>query len=328
MIEGKIMKYYRDKLGMTQNELGKDICSITHLSQIERGLPIFSADVLDALSERLGIDLNMERERYNQTKIQLHKWHDSLVMQDTDNIYRLKRIIEQDGIINTPNHYYLYKLLLARFYLSIREHKKCLKIISNLKKHHYQNLTAKETNLLTHVYGMYYFNKKQLKQCITILESIDLNQYHNVEYFYYLALAHHCLLSNTKAYYFASKALDFFHRTYNVSRIIDTEMFMLIQLNAATPHNFDYTKKKYDELIQMCETCHDLKRKSKLLHNLAFEYKRRGYLQEAYHHYLKAFKYIEEGDPLYISILDGYIDACIKGNMLAPGKLLNLCQRG
>src|SRR5699024_11181977 len=182
--------------------------------------------------------------------------------------------------------------------------------------------------LLKHVYGMYYFNRKQLTQCITTLESIDLGQYHNEEYFYHLALAHHFLLSNTKAYYFASKALDFFHRTYNVSRVIDTEMFMLIQLNVSIPHNFDYTKNKYMELIDMCDTCHDLKRKSKLLHNLAFEYKRRGYFQEAYHHYQEAFKYIDEGDPLYISILDGYIDVCWKGNMLTSEKLLDLCQQG
>src|SRR5699024_3990023 len=179
--------------------------------------------------------------------MQLHKWHESLVMQDKKNIYRLKRIIEQDGIINTPSHFYLYKLLLARFYLSNHQHEKCLKIISNLKKHHYQNLSGEEANLLKHVYGMYYFNRKQLTQCITTLESIDLGQYHNEEYFYHLALAHHFLLSNTKAYYFASKALDFFHRTYNVSRVIDTEMFMLIQLNVSIPHNLDYTKNKYME---------------------------------------------------------------------------------
>ncbi|HLQ72161.1 MAG TPA: helix-turn-helix transcriptional regulator, partial [Bacillota bacterium] len=46
MIEGKIIKYYRNKSGMTQNKLGSGICSVTHLSQIENGISTYSADIL------------------------------------------------------------------------------------------------------------------------------------------------------------------------------------------------------------------------------------------------------------------------------------------
>src|SRR5699024_7021779 len=104
--------------------MGNGICSITHLSKIERGMTMYSPDILDLLSERLGIQLNVEIERYKQTKLQLDKWYESLVMQDKRNIFRLKKIIENEGIINTPDHYYNYKLLLARFHLFLHDNEK------------------------------------------------------------------------------------------------------------------------------------------------------------------------------------------------------------
>lgn len=327
-MEGKIIKYYRQKLRLTQGELGQGICSVTHLSKIERGITQYSDEIISLICDRLDINIQTEIQRYKQTKTQLDKWQESLIMQNRDDINRLKNDIETDEFIYLPEHFYYYMLLLARFHLFLNQTEKAFAIISDIKKRNLINLSPEEANLLKHVYGIYYFATNQIKNCITTLEGIDKNQYHNDEYYYHLALAHHSLYSNIKAYYFASKALNYFERTLNLSRVIDTEMFMLIQLNAKEPYDFDYTKEKYEKLIHLCDMCQDPKRKSKLLNNLAFEHTRRGYYKEASDLQHQAMQLISKDNPLYLTVLDGYIDACSKGRLLPIETLLELCQHG
>ncbi|MBB2481294.1 helix-turn-helix transcriptional regulator [Bacillus sp. APMAM] len=50
MLEGKIIKFYRESKGMTQKDLGDGICSNTHLSKIERGLTEVSKELTYCLN--------------------------------------------------------------------------------------------------------------------------------------------------------------------------------------------------------------------------------------------------------------------------------------
>ena len=52
---GEFIKYYRKKSDMTQSELCKDICSVSHLSKIENGVYQPNEEILDLLITRLGI---------------------------------------------------------------------------------------------------------------------------------------------------------------------------------------------------------------------------------------------------------------------------------
>ncbi|WP_420491563.1 helix-turn-helix domain-containing protein, partial [Neobacillus drentensis] len=52
MYEGKIIKFYREKYKLTQEELGKNICSITHISKIECGQTTFATEIISLLSKR------------------------------------------------------------------------------------------------------------------------------------------------------------------------------------------------------------------------------------------------------------------------------------
>lgn len=46
MIEGKLIKFYREKAGLTQGQLCEGICSGTHLSKIEREITEYSGKLL------------------------------------------------------------------------------------------------------------------------------------------------------------------------------------------------------------------------------------------------------------------------------------------
>lgn len=63
MYEGKIIKFYREKYKLTQEQLGKDICSITHISKIECNQTTFATEIIALICKRLGI--NMETEIKN-----------------------------------------------------------------------------------------------------------------------------------------------------------------------------------------------------------------------------------------------------------------------
>ncbi|WP_010199258.1 helix-turn-helix domain-containing protein [Bacillus sp. m3-13] len=47
MLEGKIIKFYREFQGLKQKDLGDGICSSTHISKIERGLTEVSDETID-----------------------------------------------------------------------------------------------------------------------------------------------------------------------------------------------------------------------------------------------------------------------------------------
>ncbi|USK33128.1 helix-turn-helix transcriptional regulator [Bacillus sp. F19] len=51
MLEGKLIKFYREKEGFTQGELVQGICSVTHLSKIERGITEYSGEITFLLSK-------------------------------------------------------------------------------------------------------------------------------------------------------------------------------------------------------------------------------------------------------------------------------------
>lgn len=64
MKEGLIIKLYRERAGLTQTQLGEGICSVTHISKIERGITQYSSEIISLICGRLNIDLNQEMEQY------------------------------------------------------------------------------------------------------------------------------------------------------------------------------------------------------------------------------------------------------------------------
>ena len=53
MYEGKIIKFYREKYKLTQEQLGKDVCSITHISKIECNQTTYSTEIISLYLRKL-----------------------------------------------------------------------------------------------------------------------------------------------------------------------------------------------------------------------------------------------------------------------------------
>ncbi|WP_421383574.1 helix-turn-helix domain-containing protein [Bacillus salacetis] len=327
MIEGKIIKFYREKARLTQGQLCEGICSITHLSKIERGITEYSKEITNLLADRLGIKTEDELSRYYALSKKLNQWEEAMIMQRTKESQALKMELETETLIGMPEFQILFKLLSARYYLFNNKVDSAYDIIQGLQKHE-ADLSLHNQNMLKHIWGIYYFVTGQFRDCISCLTAIDHDQYNNEEYFYHLAIAYHSIHSNITAYYYGKKALQFFQRTLNILRIIDTEMMLVVQLNAKELHDFKETKEKYEQLLNLCDSVHSSERKGKIYHNLGFECFRRKMYQESANYYIEAMKLMDEGTPIYLTTLDSYVHTCFRGNLTSVDTLVELSADG
>lgn len=327
MVEGKIIKFYREKAGMTQGRLCEGICSVTHLSKIERGITEYSKEITEMVSRRLGINIEDEQARYQELSGKLHRWEEAMIMQRSEESRSLKVELEKETLIQMAEYQIVFKLLSARYYLFEDKITLSFEIIQQLQKHE-SSYSFRNQNMLKHILGIYYFLTGQFRDCINCLTSINHDQYNNEEYFYHLAIAYHSIHNNITAYYYGKRALQYFQRTLNILRIIDTEMMLLIQLNAKELHDFDETKDKYEQLLKVCDSVHSSDRKAKIYHNLGFECYRRKMYKDAAEYYTEAMKLMDEQSTFYLMTLERYVHACFKGRLSENKRLIDLSEKG
>ncbi|CRK80822.1 helix-turn-helix domain-containing protein [Neobacillus massiliamazoniensis] len=324
---GKIIKFFREKANLTQEQLGNGICSVTHVSKIERGITEYSSEITTLLAKRLGINIQEEVERLKGIEKHLHRLHNSIIMQKLEEAEATINELEECSILYASDYQDQFHLLKARYYLLQGNVEQAKKLILPIQKNQ-SKLPLYEINLLKHVLGIYYILKKDYFQAIDVLKTINTDHYHNLEYYYNLAFAYHSIDSKILAYYYAEKVLEYFKSMNNFVRVIDTETVMLVQIGDNEYLNFQDTIAKYESLIQTCETFHFHDKKAKLLHNWAYNHYRRGELIEAQQIYYKAMQSWEKNSSFFLLSFSGYIRSSNEGDLLEKNKLMKLVDEG
>ncbi|MBM7584482.1 tetratricopeptide (TPR) repeat protein [Bacillus pakistanensis] len=327
MYKGKIIKFYRQKAKLTQQQLGYGICSNTHVSKIERRMTDYSPELTLLLSKRLGINIEEEVERYKNIKRLLHCWHDAMIKQRNEDIETIKDKLEKEPLIQISDSQILYELLRARYYLLHHDLKQTDKIIKDIQKKH-KHLPPYERNLLKHLLGIYYLSRKDVVKAFTILKTINGEDYDNAEYYLTLATASLAVNSKVTAYYYAEKSLQFFIKSNNFLKAIDAEMIMLMTQESDGHRDFQKKVEHYQALIQTSELCHALDKKARLLHNLAYEYYSRNEYEAAKRQYEQAMVLKEKKSAVYLISLEGFIRSCLEGNLLSKNELVKHIHEG
>jgi HTH-type transcriptional regulator, quorum sensing regulator NprR len=332
MIEGKIIKFYREKAGLTLEQLSEGICSISHLSRVENGI-YNSKGIIFHLSNRLGISIEDEIKRYSNLQEKLHRWYKTLILQHFVESDQLKMELEEETLVEMQDFRVYYQLISVRNFLSshkieqVDSIKSAHKIIRSLKKME-SSLSPHDQNMLKHVQGMYLYATGNYKGCLNMLKSINQNLYKYDEFYYYLAIAYLQIQAYVSAYYYAQKALEYFQKTINVKRMIDTELLILGLLNSKGSFDSQEVKERYEELILISESNQYDSRTAILYNNLAFEYYRRKKYIEAEEYFQKALNLLNEKTPNYLEILDGLISSQVKGNLHSYEKIEKLANKG
>lgn len=323
-----IIKYYREKAGLTQEQLGRGICSITHVSKIERGLTQYSSNITDLICQRLGIDFETEIQTFKDVKKQLYEWHEAIIMEETEDVELMKEELKRNPYVYISGFEIMYRLLEIRYYLLKINIEKTEQLIKQIQK---KNLffSRYEQNLFKHILGMYYIRKSNLIKAIETLKDIEQEEYNNQEYFYHLAIAYSGTNSKVLAYHYAEKSLQFFKKTNNFRLVIDTESLMLGQLGSDEIQDFDGVSLQYKTLIKRCDICNVPHKKAKLLHNLAVKYFEKKDYVNANKYFLEAMSLKNNNTLFYLSSFSGHIRSCLEeGNLLPRNELYTLIEEG
>jgi HTH-type transcriptional regulator, quorum sensing regulator NprR len=289
MREGLIIKLYRERAGLTQSQLGDGICSVTHVSKIERGKTEYSSEITKLICERLQIDLQKELEQFDLLEQKLHQWLEAMVKQQNDVLEDLKREIEDNIYVHFSEAQHSYNILLARYYLIKGNFDKGKEILLDCQSV-WNQLDRYEKHLLEHTWGIYYLSFGKSKEAIGHLKNINPMEYNNHEFYYHLAGASHLIRAKVKAYHYGNLALSYFRKTNNFKKILDTEILMLVQMGYNDIYHFEDTVQKYHSLIRSCRIYQEDVKEVNLWHNLGIEYSSKGCYKEAVYAFKKVLE--------------------------------------
>ncbi|WP_417898227.1 helix-turn-helix transcriptional regulator [Bacillus haimaensis] len=325
---GMLIKFHREKKELTQEELGRGICSVTHISKIERGITQYSSEITSMISEKLGIHLENEMESLQKYERMLEQWHDSMIMQQVSEMDRLKTEIEKHSLFLIHTIKNKYTLLHARYLLHQGDLARANKLLDKMNNE-LKELNTYECNLLYHLLGMAKILSGNFKEALEYLLKINERDYYNQEFFHQIAISYLNLQLKVKAYYYSELALEHFRKTSNYKKVIDAETIKLISEGRNELWDFEELVARYHRLIAQCDMINEKTKKAALLSNLAYEYAFRGENKKAADFYKRTLELLEATprSPVYLNNLIGYI-YCSLQNDIADTDLAGLIEKG
>ncbi|QKE74271.1 helix-turn-helix transcriptional regulator [Arthrobacter citreus] len=333
MLEGEIIKFYRKKAGLTQEELGKDICTATHVSRIERGETRYSEEIIQLFSQRLQIDIKNEIITVQNIEMKLQKWHNAIILERMKDVIIIKEELENIHYIKASNYAIYYQLLLIRYFILCKNIDKADRLIKRIEKDS-PPMSSYEKNLYHHVKGIYYLAQytrlENVNRQIALqeLKKVNIEQYGNKEYYYHLGSAYHWTRSKVMAYFYGEKAFRFFNKTNNYARAILAESLMLVQLKDSTQLDFEEIVKRYESLIEHSEALGLLDKRGMILHNLGLMYFWKQDYKNAHIFYKESVEEADKQSLPYLNRLYNYLDNAEEGKLLSTKELLEQALEG
>ncbi|WP_088012275.1 helix-turn-helix domain-containing protein [Gottfriedia acidiceleris] len=333
MLVGEIIKFYREKKGISQSTLGEGICGKAYISRFESGKVTLSPDIIYKLSNKLEIDINKEIESLYLIEKHLNDWNQAIIMQRTAQIEGIKIELDQNPFIMVSKHAANYMLLTGRYYLHKNMFKEAKHIIEYVEKE-FRTLSNYEKNLFLHIKGIYCistFRTAQGEDCqtsVNLLKQINIAEYNNEEYYYHLALAYHHAKAKVSAFTYGEKALQFFNRTYNHVSAMNAQILMLMQFDSKRDIDFLDLVENYKNLIHNCSILGAQESKINILYNLGEEFYKRGKYEQAVSYFEQAFLLTDKSSVKYLRRLYHFTEACLDGKLLNKESILEKIETG
>jgi HTH-type transcriptional regulator, quorum sensing regulator NprR len=327
MHKGKIIKHYRMISELTQEQLSRGICSMTHLSKMERGLTDCSDEIMEFLANRLEINMESEMAKFESIPKMLFQFHDNLILENHHEIELVKDNLEESAyLIEISTYKMTYALLKIRYLIYKGQMKDARKKIKKLGNAQTQ-MSSYDRNLYKHIIGILKLTSHDNVEAIVELQSIIPQEYPIKEYYLHLAMAYSAVGAKVKSYYYAELALAYFEQMSNFLGVIDAKSLMLIQRGRDNDAYFKKIIDDFNSVIKLCDMCKDDKRKAEVFHHIADLYYRKENYLEASQYYLKSLN-LKPLTSKYLASLNGYANASYHGKLLGLKELEGIAKEG
>ncbi|MDF2606072.1 MAG: hypothetical protein K0S34_262 [Bacillales bacterium] len=286
---GLILAHYRKKSGITQEDLGEGICSVTHISKIERGITEVSNDTVQILGQRLCININEEIEKLNKYKSDLDTILLHLEYQNYNEANSLLDSINFENFRYIDEIYVYYLLIKARYLIVINELSKAKKmlqqkiVVSNLDNQHMKDMYI-------HVNALLDLKLANYASALDKMLKLKLNPPYSKEVYYHLSYAAYFSNQFLLSFQYALKAKTYFQSNNNFVKVIDCESLILLNIEEDQEFTFEIIEKKYLELIKLIDQLKLDHKKSTIYHNLGYQYFKNGKFLEAINYYNKSLE--------------------------------------
>ncbi|GAA0374448.1 helix-turn-helix transcriptional regulator [Bacillus horti] len=296
---GQRIFFFRKSKGMTQEQLAKGICSISHLSKIENGHEAPSQDIITHLCHRLGINIEDvdSKEELEQITQLLEEWYGLMVNKERNeakNIY--PKIQEKMEHVQDPTVLLRYKLYYIRFCLMRAEYEEAEEKVKEFSQ--YEKSVSKELlylfyflqGILTYSKGEYSESLTFLKKAEEIAEKLRLIE---AELYYMLALAHIQLHDITFSINFASQALELFQQNFQINRCLECEV--LIGINNLRLRNYNVAEKHFLSALKVAKSLKYTELIYMNYHNLGYLHQKMN-SSKAIHYFHECLKYFHSNE--------------------------------
>lgn len=279
---GPLIKFYRTQKGITQKELAKGICSISHLCKIENNSKDANMQTLALLLTRLGVQLENivnKDEQIKQLIFQVNECIDYHLNDLAD--VKLKELEEFEHVVPFTDFLHTYELTKYRYYIfkeDLLQANNQYELLFRQKN----TFSQQQLTLYHYLYAVWMLKKGFYKKADELLSSISTESKIDIslgELLYHRSIVKTTLEETGYAIYFGKLALDEFMADHNVKRSL--HMLMLLGINYTNSKIYEEAEKCYKHLIRNAEILGENKLLPEIYHNVGYLKKKLGYFVEA-----------------------------------------------
>lgn len=303
---GSILKYYRMKNNLTQAELSKGVCSVSHLSKIESNKYIPHNETINELFKRMGVEWEREVDIYEYWKEKLEAFIMHSVYYDLKAMEEVfKELSAQEDYLQSTdlvNRYELYKL---RYFLFKQEIPRVTQQVSILKRMEksftdYEKGVSKVIYLMHDIFSQHFTEaEKRLEQIEKYRERIPFM--FEGELLYQKAYLLHNRTQYGRSTYFAEKAVDHFLKDCNYIRLLHAQLLLAINYT-----NRDFTLQAdglFKTILRNAKMMEMDQLYKGALYNYSVLQNRRGLHKSAYEMLTELKALLEPGTDYYQAVL-------------------------
>lgn len=220
---GYTIKLHRTKRNLTQEELSEGIVSLSYLSKIENQKARANPEIIQALCNRLGIELTNISDL--QIEEQCKKWYDMLYdhFDKQEIMTRYKELQKvMDRSIN--NQTIMFEIHKIRYYIILRDFQKALHKMNELHEMA-DSFNPPHKYYWNKFQGNYYSFKEEHQQSLhcykkaeKVHRSAEIEEEEIADLYYAISIQHSHLLNGLETINYAEKAMAVFQRNYNFIR--------------------------------------------------------------------------------------------------------------